>query len=241
VRYNRIVRWAFASGIIGLGIFGLINGDFDGVWQLAPKALPWRAELAYVSAALMLACGLGLLWNRTESLAARVLFVHLALLVLLMKLPAVLKAPLVEGGYQSMAELVVVLAGAWVLVARSERTVRIAQIVFGLALIPLGLAHFIYLQLTAPLVPTWLPYHTAWAYFTGAAQIAAGCAVLVGILARLAATLEAAMLTAFTFLVWIPPIIATPRNHGLWSEITASWAISAAAWLVAASIVEARA
>ena len=53
--------------------------------------------------------------------------------------------------------------------------------IFGLALIPLGLAHFVYLNLTAPLVPAWLPYHTGWAYLTGAAQIAAGFGVLLGI------------------------------------------------------------
>jgi uncharacterized membrane protein len=42
-----------------------------------------------------------------------------------------------------------------------------------LALIPLGLSHFVYVKLTAPLVPGWLPYHTGWAYLTGAAHLAA--------------------------------------------------------------------
>jgi uncharacterized membrane protein len=221
--------------MIGLGSFGLINGDFAATWQSVPASVPGRQAMAYASATLMLVCGIGLLSKRTETLAARVLFPYLALLVLLLKIPVVVKHPLVEVAYQSMAEIVVIFAGAWVLFAADKRPVRIAQLLFGLALIPLGLAHFIYLNLTAPLVPAWLPYHTGWAYFTGAAQIAAGLGVLFGLYPRLAATLEAAMLTSFTVLVWIPLILAAPTSRPSWSEFTASWAISAGAWVVAAS------
>jgi uncharacterized membrane protein len=221
--------------MIGLGIFGLINGDFAEIWQFVPASVPGRQALAYASAALMLVCGIGLLSKRTEALAARVLFPYLALLVLLLKIPVVVKHPLVEVAWQAMSEIVVVLTGGWVLFAADKRTIRSAQVVFGLALIPLGLAHFVYLNLTAPLVPAWLPYHDGWAYFTGAAQIAAGFGVLLGIYPQLAAAMEAAMLTAFTGLVWIPAILVAPTSRPTWSEFTISWAVSAGAWVVAAS------
>lgn len=222
--------------MIGLGIVGLIYGDFAMVWQSAPASVPGRQALAYASAALMLVCGIGLLSKRTDALAARLLFPYLALLVLLLKIPAVVKAPLVEGTWQSMAEIVVLFTGGWVLFAADRRAVRMAQLVFGGALIPLGLAHFVYLDQTAPLVPAWLPFHTGWAYLTGAAQIAAGFGVVLGIYPRLAAAMEAAMLSAFTGLVWIPAILAAPTKQLVWSEFTISWAISAGAWVVAASI-----
>ena len=43
------------------------------------------------------------------------------------------------------------------------------------------------------------------------------------------------MLSVFTVLVWIPLILAAPTSRGSWSEFTLSWAISGAAWVVAAS------
>jgi uncharacterized membrane protein len=231
-------RAAFATGIVGLAIVGFVFGDFAGLWQSLPTTASVRHALAYASAGLMLVCGLGLSSTRTEQLAARVLVPYLALLVLLLKVPAVAKAPLVEGTWQSMSELVVLLTGAWVLAVSSARTRRIAQLVFGFALIPLGLSHFVYVNLTAPLVPAWLPYHTGWAYLTGTAHLAAALGILLGVLPRLAAAMEAAMLTVFTVLVWIPAIIAAPCSQGSWSELTISWAMSAAAWVVAASITD---
>jgi uncharacterized membrane protein len=229
---------AFSTGMIGLGIVGLIYGDFAGIWKSVPPSVPIRQSLEYASAALMLVCGIGLLWKRTNSLAARALFAYWVLVVLLLKIPVVAKHPLVEVTWQSLANIVVLMTAAWVLFAGDTRGVRIPQLIFGLALIPLGLAHFFYLDLTAPLVPGWLPFHTFWAYFTGAALIAAGLGVLLGIYAWLAAALAAAMLTGFTVLVWPPLIVAAPRTQNLWSEIALSWAASAGAWVIAASFTK---
>lgn len=236
--YKDLARASFATGVIALGVVGLVHGDFAGVWQSLPASVPIRHALAYASAALILACGTGLLWQDSEALAARVLVPFFALLVLLIKLPPVVKAPLVEGNWQSTSEILVLLTGAWVLTTWSTRALRSAQVMFGLALIPLGLSHFVYVNLTAPLVPAWLPYHTGWAYLTGTAHIAAALGILLGVLPWLAAAMEAAMLSVFTVLVWIPAILAAPTSHGPWSEFTISWAMSGAAWVVAASIAK---
>jgi uncharacterized membrane protein len=222
--------------MISLGVVALVFGDFAQVWRSAPAWLPGRQALAYASAVLMLVCGVGLLSKRTEAASSRVLLYYWALLVALSQLPVVIKHPLIEVAWQGIAHLTMLLTAAWMLFTSDTRAVRIARLLFGLALIPIGLAHFVYLELTAPLVPGWLPYHTFWAYFTGAAQLAAAFGVLFGIYARLAAALEAALLAAFTFLVWPPLILASPTKSGLWSEFTISWAMTAGAWVVAASI-----
>jgi DoxX. len=248
----RIASWghaAFAATLIALGLLGLIRGDFAPIWQSVPKGLPAREGLVYLCAFISLACGTGLLWPRTAATAARVLFMYLLLWLLLFKLRFILLAPTQEVSYQTNGETAVLVAGAWVLYAWfaadwdrrwlgfavGDNGVRIARVLYGLALIAFGLSHFAYVNLTAPLVPAWLPGHVFWAYFTGCTYLAAGAAVLIGVYARLAAALSALQMGLFFVLVWIP--IITAGNIGAFQsgEAIVTVALTAAAWVVADS------
>jgi uncharacterized membrane protein len=238
----------FAATLIALGILGLAQGDFAPIWDSVPKGLPAREALAYLCAFISLASGLGLLWRRTAAAAACMLFVYLLLWLLAFKARYIFLAPLVEGSYQSCGETAVMAAAAYVLYARfaaddrqrlgfalGANGVRLAYVLYGLALIAFGLSHFVYLDLTAPLVPVWLPAHAFWAYVSGAAYIAAGAGVIFNVCARLAATLSALEMGMLTLLVWVPIVAAGPKDPSQWSETLLSGALTAAAWVVADS------
>jgi len=246
----KLDRVFFALGLIGLGVLSLVYGDFALQWQPVPAWLPARTYLAYLSGAVMVAAAAGLLSRRTAVLSSAVLLAYSLLWLLLLKLPHVVMAPLAEFNWLGFGEIAVIVAGALVLFAAErgrressslkfatgERGMRIAQLLFALALIPIGLSHFVYVRETAAFVPAWIPFHTDWAYLTGAAHIAAGLGVLFGVVPRLAATLEAAMVGVFTALVWVPLVVRTPTSQLQWTGFLISWAIAAAAWVVAGSL-----
>ena len=100
-----------------------------------------------------------------------------------------------------------------------------------------GGAHFFNMNLTAPLVPKWLPPgQEFWGYATGVAHIAAGVAILTGVQARLAAILLTVMFASFTPLVQLPMLLADHASHFNWSENALNLALTGAAWVVADSL-----
>jgi uncharacterized membrane protein len=113
--------------------------------------------------------------------------------------------------------------------------VTLARRIFALGIPLVGIAHFVNAQEATVYVPAWLPLRIDWVYLTGAAHIAAGLAILFGVVPRLAAILEAAQITAFVILSHIPEVCSTPRDRLQWAMLVYALAIAAAAWLVAAT------
>ncbi len=245
MRIASVGQVVFAATMIALGIAGLSRGDFTAIWLPVPKDVPAREALGYLCALISLASGVGLLWQRSATIAARVLFLWFLFWLLLLRLPGFSRGFKVDV-YWPACQTAVMLAAAWVLYtwlatdwdkkwfgfAAGENGLRIARALYGLALIPFGLAHFTYLKQTTVLVPGWLPWHVAWAYFTGAAFIAAGTAIILGLWARLAAALSTLQMGLFLLLVWIPKIAEGSMTTFQWGEAVVTWALTSAGWVV---------
>lgn len=247
--WSGIGRIALAVVLIGLGLRGLWTGDFASVWQRIPiEHLPGRAAYAYATAAVELAVGLALLWRRAAAAASWVLLAFTTLWAVLLKLPAVIAVPTMEATWLGLGEITVIVAAAWMLVLTraqagadaaatrppSKPGVIAARTLYAFSLPTIGLAHFIYLAETVAFVPEWMPYPAFWAYLTGAGSMAACVAILLGVLPRLAASLEAAMQVIITLLVWLPGALAAPGDASL-TPLLMSAAIACGCWVVADS------
>jgi hypothetical protein len=239
----------FAATMIGMGIIGLATASFAPIWLPVPETMPGRQLLAYLCTFVTLACGGGLLARRSAAPAAFALFVFLLVWTALFKIPIIIRQPLVEVAYQSTGQNLVLIAAAWILFRQfqtdrmkppamppdGDAGLRIAHLIYGLALVAFGLAQFIYSYLTVPLVPWWLPGPVFWADLTGSIYIIAGAALVAGLAARLMAAISALQITLITVLVW-PTMMLTGQMTALyWGEASESWALTAGAWVVATS------
>ena len=249
IRFQKLVVSLFASGMISLGILALVYGDFAMGWQPVDPWVPGRRILAYASAVLMLLAGAGLLYTPTVKWSIRILLPYL-LAWQLLKLPALWVAPGIEAVWLGFGEIAVLFSGGWVLFAllsqlgaesrmsflTGQHGVRMARTLFAVSLVAIGLSHLFYVKLTVALIPKWIPFRTGWACVTGIAQMACGVGVLLSIFARVAATVEAAMLTLFAVLVGVPAVVAEPTARLPWTALLITWAIASGAWVVAASM-----
>lgn len=247
---NRFVGWrVYGLGVIALALVALAVGNFDP-GQPVPKDFPARTALAYAAGVFMLAAGAAVEWRRTVAWGAAALTAYYGLIVVgLMGGRSMLRHYAEYLAYSNTAGQLAIAAGGLIVFAAhariepalAARLTRLGQMVFGVCALLFGGAHFFYMNLTAPLVPKWLPpSQEFWGYATGVAHIAAGLAILSGVKARLAAILLTVMFASFTPLVHLPMLLADPSNVGIWAENAANLAFTGVAWVVADSLAKAR-
>jgi uncharacterized membrane protein YphA (DoxX/SURF4 family) len=253
MRMTGLGRGLFAIASASVAIWSLAYGDFAWGAQSLLARIPWREAWVYGSALLILAASAGLCLARTALPSVLTIGAYQAIGAAI-SVPQILSKPLSMDAWYPFCEALTQLVGAWILYAMlrwqwrrpgmliaSEGAVRAAQVLFGLTCVFYGWSHFLYAGYTASMVPTWLPGRLAFAYFTGLGHVAAGLAIIVGILPGLAATLEAVMMSLFGLLVWVPSFFAqpqakwaTPPEHQ-WSELVVTLMLAASAWIVAIS------
>lgn len=247
-------RALFAFATASIAVLSIGYGDFVPRGQPFPTWLPGREIWLHGSAVLLLAVSVALCFRRAALPSLRTFAVYQVLWIAICALP-MFSGHLNIGAVYGFCEALTPLLGAAVLYAMlrwpsqvapmpvaSRRAVRVAQALFGLTCVFYGWSHFVYASYTAGMVPVRLPGHLEFAYFTGGAHIAAGVALVVGVLPGMAATLEAIMMSLFGLLVWVPSFFMHPKPdwalpiQNEWSELIVNLLLAATAWVVAISL-----
>jgi uncharacterized membrane protein YphA (DoxX/SURF4 family) len=241
----------FVAPVAGIAVLSLVYGNF--VPLLDP--IPGPKVLTYALGLLLLATSIGLLFERTFVPSA-ITIAMCATAWALVRTSPIVQTPLNIGSWYGFCESVSMLAGVWTLFALHRRhnhagmlapltshiALRVARCLFGVACIEYGIAHFAYAAYSLPFIPTWLPARVPLLYATGIFHAAAGAGLILGILPRLAARLEATMIILFGVLVWLPSFFANPRPkwagnlQNQWSETIVTFLLAGVACLIAESL-----
>jgi len=224
-------RHVFGVATVVFGLITLVWHDYSD-W-------PQLRYFVYAAAAAQIFGGAAIQFRRTATLGAAVLgaaYLFLALLCL----PEIVTAPKVYNSWGNFFEQFSLVAGAAIAYGSSsfvwsrEMLHRIGRILLGISAVSFALEQAFYLDATAKFVPKWFPPSPMfWAVTTTVLFALAAVALLTNRLALLATRLLTLMLVSFGLIVWVPLVLADPHSHTNWSEITETFAIAGAAWILA--------
>ena len=234
---NRIRQVAtIAAGVvlIGLGILNFVYRDSLLTWQPTPHDASWKLPFAIVSGILLIVGGAGLFVPRWRARAAMLASGWIGLWALLLHLPQVAMAPNV-GSLLGVAESSFMALGLATLTGcfDTDRRAMLLRLGVGLCAVIFGVSHFVYADFTAQMVPPWLPDRLGIAYLTGSIHALTGVCLLAGLRVRVAATIEALMMSSFVLLLHIPAIAGAPHDRLQLTMGGMAALLSLAAWLVA--------
>lgn len=220
--------------LIYLGILNIAWRDSLLSWQPTPDGASWKIPFAYLSALILIVSGIGILLPQWRTRGAMLGAAWVGLWALLLHLPRVAiahdTAALLGLGEASANALgIATLTGRF----DTNQRARLLRLAFGLCLVIFGASHFVYAGFTAQMVPAWLPQRLGLAYLTGAIHALTGACLLAGIRVRLAATIEALMMSSFVLLVHIPGVAAAPHDRMQLTMLGMAGLLTTAAWLVA--------
>ena len=216
MRFKQPGPWIFAIGMVAFGLTDLFQVGGGIFWP--------------ISILCLIIPGLGLLFQRTGTVAAVVLALYWLVPLLAMHVWGLVQVPQSFQRWVSTAETLtfftIAAAFAW------SRLWPVARVALGLTLVVFGGVHLLYPVIVASLLPDWSPLPGVWPYVTGAIQIAAGAAVLSGVRAPIAAFAVGLMWLSWIPLVHLPRLIDDPGSRFEWTFMLTALALVGAAWSV---------
>jgi uncharacterized membrane protein YphA (DoxX/SURF4 family) len=224
---------SYAICLIVQGILQLLYGDFrSAILPEWPSRIPGLAFCAWSVGAALVGAGVAIVIGKKGRETALIVGGLFLVSVLLFQLPYVLLVsprsinPFSWGGPFNaliMAGCSFVVASSFHENARSvghnspllrplEVLVPFGRILFCITIIRFGAGHFLHTPHDAALIPAWIPWHRFWTYFTGAALVGSGAAIIAKFNLRPIATLLGTMLFLWVVMLHIPRAFADPYS-----------------------------
>jgi len=232
-----IGRIFYGIAIAEAGFHTIYYHDFPYM-LLPPKhsGIPGFIILAYISGILLVLAGACIVFEKKTRPASLLLGSVLLLIFCFYFIPYQLMASpnyMHFGDWENAAKELALCSGAFVVAGSySEKDdsplfrflgklTPFGAILFSITIISFSIDHFLYAKDAADYVPSWVPGHLFWIYFTGIALLASGVAIISKIKRKLAATLLGSMIFTWFVILHIPRIIVSPLPY-LGSEVTSA-------------------
>jgi uncharacterized membrane protein len=234
-----------AVAMIAFGVQHCVYRDF--ITRLVPKlppSIPAPSLLACVFGVFLIVAGLAILAGFKVRMVGLLLGGVILLSFVVLYLPRLLTSPSNVGVWTNGGKALA-LTGASLLVAGSVaasagildqtlgRLIPLARFFLAAFFILAGVLHFMYAPFVARLVPTWIPGHIFWVYFSGVALIAGGLGIVIARTTRLAAFLSGVMIFMWVLMLHIPRALASPHDANETTAVFEALAMSGAAFLIA--------
>lgn len=228
----KVGRSFYAIALLAYGVQQFIYGTFRPVffpaWQ---TALPGLAVWAYLFGLWLIIAGLAILVEKKAREIAILTGVIFLFLFCFVQVPfEIISDPYSKffGSWATALKEIALAGGAFVVASTLPVEEKIlakksgwlndpaklmiaGRILFSITITSFGIQHFLYASFVAPLVPAWIPNHLFWTYFSGAALIVSGLAIMFKIIIKPAALLLGATIFCWLLVLHIPRAIDQPN------------------------------
>lgn len=231
----------FAVAVIAFGLLQFVYGDFvTGRPPAWPGQIVGGLIWAYATGACFVVAGAAVLVDRRRSLAA----LSIAALVFAWAVTRNLPIALVDSSFGSawtrFGKAVALTGGALAVAGLDRRQnapvlLTTGRLALGVFLIASGVQHFLFPDVVATLVPTWIAGARFWTSFAGGALIAGGLGLIVPRTTRIAGFSVGLMLFIWVCILHTPrALLAAPASRrNEWTAVFEALAFAGIALLLA--------
>ena len=241
----KLGRIFFAAPFIAFGIEHLIFPT--QTVKFVPPWVPGTTIIVYLIGLMLIAAGISIATNFKSQITALLLGIALFVVVVIFHIERL--APNLQDGVERTRtfETLALSGGALALagILQSEiselknavnLSAKVGRFFFAISTLIFGIDHFQYAIFVAAVIPAWIPGHMFFAYFTGAAFIAAAISILIERYATLSMILLGIMFLSWVVVLHAPRVIVRLHNGDEWASAFMALAMSGCAFTLARSM-----